>query len=777
MTGWLSGSGGKRGDPAEQWIRDEQVAMLYQGLWQPCLFSVIGAALLVGILWPVVAHGALLAWLLVMLLVSMVRCGIGVYFRRLDHAARRHPRWRCLALGGALLTGSVWGAAVIWLFPHEPAYQPALVLTVAGVSAGAVTTLSPLWTAAIVCLVPVALPMAFQYARMDTPLASKLALMVGVFLVFVIGASQRWSSVLREKLRLEADRQRREQDLRESEARYRAIFRASPLGVFHFDTRGRILDCNDRFVDLIGTSRAGLIGLDLPATLHDTRVQRALTQALTEGQGHFEGDYTAVLSGQTRPMRALFSGIRDGQGAIVGGMAIIEDLTEHRQAEATIHRQAFYDPLTNLPNRRLLLDRLARVQAHCRRHGEHGAVLFIDLDHFKKVNESLGHAAGDRLLMLVAERLGALQEGEGLTARVSGDGFVIVLASLGETLVRAKAGAQQMAERVVAALSASYPVAERTLTITPSLGVALFGAVPASSMELIKQAETAMYQAKAGGRACVRHYLPSMRTAALHHLALEQGLRQALASGEQLMLYFQPQVDRQARVIGAEALLRWQHPSLGMVSPAEFIPVAEETGLILELGDWVLREACEALRRLPASRLPRLSVNISPHQFARRDFVERVAARVEAAGIDPARLLLEITEGVLIDDLYAAVETLNGLKRIGVALAIDDFGVGYSSLSYLKRLPLDELKIDRSFIQELEDANDAAIVQTIIAIARHLALAVVAEGVETHEQQAFLEANGCHAFQGFLFHRPMPYAALASSLKAVAGATDSMPQG
>ena len=773
MTGWLSRSGGKREDPTEQWIRDEQVAMLYQGLWQPCLFSVIGAALLVGVLWPVVAHGALLAWLLVMLLVSLVRCGFGVHFRRLTKDARRRPRWRCLALGGALLTGCTWGAAVIWLFPHDPAYQPALVLTVAGVSAGAVTTLSPLWAAAIVCLVPVALPMAFQYARMDTPLASKLALMVGVFLVFVIGASQRWSSVLREKLRLEADRQRREQDLRESEARYRAVFQASPLGVFHFDARGRILDCNDRFVDLIGTSRAGLIGLDLPATLRDTRVCRALTQALTEGQGHFEGDYTAVLSGQTRPMRALFSGIRDEQGAIVGGMAIIEDLTEHRQAEATIHRQAFYDPLTNLPNRRLLLDRLARAQAQCRRRGEHGAVLFIDLDHFKKVNESLGHAAGDRLLMLVAERLNTLSGDGGVAARLSGDEFVVVLDSLGETLARAKTDAQQMAERVVASLSVSYPVAERTLTITPSLGIALFGATPASAMELIKQAETAMYQAKASGRACVRHYLPSMRTAALHHLALEQGLRQALESGDQLLLYFQPQVGYHERIIGAEALLRWQHPELGMVSPAEFVPVAEETGLIVELGDWVLREACNALRGLAAARLPRLSVNISPHQFARRDFVERVAACVDAAKIDPSRLLLEITEGVLIDDLYAAIETLNGLKRIGVALAIDDFGVGYSSLSYLKRLPLDELKIDRSFIQELEDANDAAIVQTIIAIARHLALDVVAEGVETHDQQAFLEANGCHTFQGFLFHRPMPLVSLTGVLSSRAGSVDA----
>ncbi|MBZ9559765.1 MULTISPECIES: EAL domain-containing protein [Modicisalibacter] len=735
--------------------------MLYEGVWQPVVASLLVAALLVGVLWPVVAHAELLAWFIAMLVVSLIRLDCGRRYRRLPPDEQARPCWLRLAAVGALVSGALWGAASLALFPHQYLqYQLALVLTIAGVGAAGVTTLASVWWVAALFLVPLIAPLALQYAWVGSGPAWKLATMVALFLAFVLVASYRLSRVLHENIRLKVEMGARERDLRESESRYRAIFHASPLGVFHFDRDGRLIDCNDKLLEFMGATRERVIGLDLFGTLEDARFIRGISQALSVGQGYFEGDYTSVLTRVSRPLRVLFSGIRDSRGEITGGVAVVEDLTEHRQAEATIHRQAFYDPLTALPNRRLLLDRIDQTRVRCRARGERGALLFVDLDRFKKVNESLGHAAGDQILTVAAQRLVALLRDDDLAARVSGDEFVVMIPSLRHDDDQAGAAVRRVAERIMQALSVPYRIAERSLKITPSIGFVLFGDDETSAVDLIKQAETAMYQAKAEGRARACHYLPSMHVVALQRLTLEQDLRQALENPGQLELHYQPQVDSDGHIIGAEALLRWHHPKRGMVSPAEFIPVAEESGLILELGDWVLVRACETLQRLDARCLPRLSINISPRQFGQANFIEAVESCVSRSGIDPARLQLEITEGVLIDDLFETIETMRILKGIGVGLAIDDFGVGYSSLSYLKRLPLDELKIDRSFIQELDDSNDAAIVQAIIAVAGHLHLSVVAEGIETAEQQAFLETHGCHCFQGFRFFRPMPYAAL-----------------
>ncbi|MCP1367673.1 EAL domain-containing protein, partial [Halomonas sp. BBD48] len=427
--------------------------------------------------------------------------------------------------------------------------------------------------------------------------------------------------------------------------------------------------------------------------------------------------------------------------------------------------QAYYDPLTNLPNRRLLLGRLAAAYQACQQGSERGVVLFIDLDRFKAVNDTLGHAMGDRLLRDVAQRLtGLLRQGD-VAARLSGDEFVVLVTGLPSCADRANQVAMALARRFLNALSAPYEMADRALRVTPSIGMALFPDGSQDADDLLKHADTAMYQAKTQGRSRVCCYQPSMQIEVERRLALESDLRRAIEQNR-LSLHYQPQVDAGGAIVGAEALLRWEHETRGGVSPSEFIPLAEESGLIIELGEWVLHEACRCLQRFGADRLPRLSINVSPRHFSEPDFVACIERAVSGARIAPERLVLELTEGVLIDHLQDAVNKMRELKRIGVGLAIDDFGVGYSSLSYLRRLPLDELKIDRSFVQDLDDANDAAIVQTIIAISQHLALDVVAEGVETEDQLAFLVANGCSRFQGFYFHRPLSSSALGRVLSA-----------
>ncbi len=723
------------------------------------------AGLLVVALWSAVEHRRLLVWLMVVTLVAFARLGLAWRFRRKAPPAEAATRWTIGYAIGSSVAGLLWGACGLWLLPvAEPSHQVMLVMALAGIASGGAVTMAPVWPVAATFLVSALLPLSLHYLWLGGSVSLTLAVTVGVFLLFELIISRRWHRVLHDNLRLQAESAAREQALRESESRYHAIFQASPLGMLHFDTQGRVTDCNDKLLQITGEARECFLGFDMLAAVQSVRFKRAVQRALSRGEGYFEGDYSMLTeSGPLLPVRILFSGVRDSEGAIVAGVAAVEDLSERRQAEETIHRQAYYDALTGLPNRRLLSERLAQIMADSAHRGEHGAVLFIDLDRFKEVNESLGHAVGDRLLNATARRLTELLRDGDIAARVNSDEFIVVVGRIKGDRQQVIDGVNSVAERVMNALSEPYHLSDRPLMVTPSIGFALFNVERESATELLKQAETAMFQAKSEGRAKACSYLPSMQAAAVWRLTLEQDLRQAL-DGDQLQLHFQPQVDGEGRIVGAEALLRWSHPQRGMIPPFEFIPVAEESGLILEIGQFVLERACETLRQLDVRQLPRLAINISPRQFGRPDFAALIEQCVARSGVDPWRLQLEITEGVMIDNLIETIETMRELKRIGVSLAIDDFGVGYSSLSYLKRLPLDELKIDRSFIQELESSNDEAIVQTIITIARNLRLEVVAEGVETASQRDFLLRNGCRIFQGYWFFRPLPFDGLVAAI-------------
>lgn len=745
-------------------VRREQVQMLYADFWQPILASVIGALLLVFTLWPIIAHELLVAWLGAVLVVSLGRLMLAAKFQRQPPEVQAQPYWLSWFAYGVLTAGVIWGAAGVLLFPHDHEHQAALAIILAGIGAGSVTTLSPVWGVASLFVVPTIAPLMLQYLAVGTPVTSVLSLMMALFLILTLIASRRFSRVIEENLSLRIEGAEREAALRESENRYRTIFRSVPLGIVHFDQQGIILDCNDKFMEIIGAQRDGLLGLDMRHDLNDESVERAVTRALSEGHGYYEGEYVSVNSGRMIPLRGFFNGVRNGKNEIVGGVAVIEDFTERKRAEETIHQQAYYDPLTNLPNRRLFINRLEVAYEGCKRAQTHGVVLFLDLDRFKAVNDSLGHAMGDRLLCETARRLSSLLRREDVAARLSGDEFVVLASHLPAEMEKAHQVAGALANRFMAALCEPYHISGRTMRVTPSIGFVLFPNGTEQATDLLKHADTAMYQAKSTGRASVCAYMPSMQLEVERRLTLEHDLRRAIELG-QLSLHYQPQVEADGRIVGVEALLRWQHEEHGHISPADFIPLAEESSLIVELGEWALDEACRSLQRLDATHLRRLAVNISPRHFSQANFVSYVQRVVARTGIAPERLVLELTEGVLIDHLQDAVAKMHALKRIGVGLAIDDFGTGYSSLSYLRRLPLDELKIDRSFVQDLDDSSDAAIVQTIIAISRHLKLSIVAEGVETAEQLEFLQVNGCAIFQGFRFYRPMPMAALKRVLE------------
>jgi diguanylate cyclase (GGDEF)-like protein len=390
---------------------------------------------------------------------------------------------------------------------------------------------------------------------------------------------------------------------------------------------------------------------------------------------------------------------------------------------------------------------------------KYGALLFIDLDNFKTLNDTLGHDIGDLLLQQVAGRLSAcIREGD-TVARLGGDEFVVMLEDLSHSAVEAATQAETVGEKIMLVLNETYQLDSYSHHSTPSIGVTLFVDQQGTLDELLKRADLAMYQAKAAGRNTLRFFEPEMQAVVTTRAALEAGLREAVLK-EQFLLHYQAQVDGAGRMTGVEALLRWQHPERGLVSPGEFIPLAEDTGLILPMGHWVMQTACTQLAlwaTRPEMAKLTMAVNVSARQFHRPDFVAQVLAVLDATGADPRRLKLELTESLLVDDVEGVISKMAALKARGVSFSLDDFGTGYSSLSYLKRLPLDQLKIDQSFVRDiLTDSNDAAIARTIVALAESMGIAVIAEGVETEQQRIFIAGQGCHAYQGYLCSRPLP---------------------
>jgi diguanylate cyclase (GGDEF)-like protein/PAS domain S-box-containing protein len=449
----------------------------------------------------------------------------------------------------------------------------------------------------------------------------------------------------------------------------------------------------------------------------------------------------------------------DAAGRPLQSQGTIQDISENKKAEEKISELAFSDQLTGLPNRRLLLDRLKQFMTTSSRSDCYGALLLIDLDHFKTINDTLGHDEGDLLLKQVAQRLSTCVRAQDTVARLGGDEFVVILANLSTSEAEAAAQTEIVGKKILYALGQTYRLADAAHHSTASIGATLFSGHRATIDDLMKQSDLAMYKSKASGRNTLHFFDPDMETVAAERAALESNLRQAIGS-QQLLLYYQAQVVGEGRLTGAEVLVRWQHPQRGIVLPAEFIPLAEETGLILPLGQWILEAACSQLALWadqPEMAQLTLAVNVSARQFRQRDFVDQVLAVLQHTGANPERLKLELTESLLVSNLADVVEKMFALKAKGVGFSLDDFGTGYSSLAYLKRLPLDQLKIDQSFVRDvLSDANDAAIVKTIIALAQSLDLGVIAEGVEMAAQRDFLANAGCHAYQGYFFSRPLP---------------------
>jgi len=774
-------------DPAskiEAETQRKKTVLLYRNVGIAQLVNVVNASLLafVNVTMHASARVAFVWWCLVCA-ITAGRYLLSHRFHAASPNATAAMTWRQRYLVATAIAAVIWGAGAVlfmWNAPDGARLFTGLVL--AGMVAGAVPILAPVPAAFRIftfsVLAPVSLVILLQA---DSAFDWVFGSMTLFFLAAVLTSARYLHETLDVAIRLGleqgrlvdnlslardaaeaalAERKQAELTLQASEERYRLILQYSPTGILHYSNDLIITYCNDRLAQILHAPMERLIGLDMK-TLKDQRILPALRAAIEGKEGAYEGEYVSTLSGAQIWVAMSCSPLHGSQGHQEGGIAIVADVSEQKRSEDEIRHLAYFDPLTHLPNRRLLMDRLGHALTASNRSREYGALMILDLDHFKSINDTQGHDVGDRLLVETAQRLAGCLRQEDTVSRLGGDEYVVMLERLGLSERGAATQAESIAEKIRFALSLPSVLggSEAEYFSTTSIGLTLFRGQDDSPEVLLKQADMALYQAKGAGRNAVRFFSPAMQSAIESRAALQGALRRGLDKGE-FCLYYQPQVDQAGRLIGAEALIRWLPPGQGVVSPAQFIPLAEESGLILPIGQWILDAACAQLKtweRDPRARDLQLSVNVSARQFHQPDFVEQVRQSLLASGADPTRLKLELTESVVLDNVETVIGRMQELDRLGVGFSLDDFGTGYSSLSYLKRLPLDQIKIDQSFVRDVPgDPNDAAIVRAILAMSRSLGLQVIAEGVETEVQRDFLFENGCSAFQGYLFGRPLP---------------------
>lgn len=722
--------------------------------------GILLACLLTYILMDVISTTVLYSWLTLVIFLSIARVVfIATYLRSHVNNANASHNWLKKYQLLIFLTGAIWGSSGIVLFPDGyPQHQLFLIFMLAGLSAGGVVAFS----ADLICAITFAslslLPTMVRLFVAGDSISVAMGVAIMLYLGFMIMSSWHTNRNIRENVSLHVDAAAREDVVRSSEERYRLLLTHSPVGIFHYDTNLIVTFCNKRFADFLHNSVDGVVGTDLKSFKYQS-IFPALEKALLGGIGHYEGSYTVSYGDAMIWASFICAPSLDSNENVVGGIAIVQDISERKQAECTIENLAFYDSLTQLPNRQLLLDRLKQALASSAHSGRDGALMFLDLDHFKILNDSHGHDAGDSLLRQVSGRLKACLHEDDTVARLGGDEFVVLLEGLSNQDLTAATQAEVIGERILAFLQKPYQLGENEYQITASIGIVIFKDYEESLEELLKHADIAMYQAKKAGRNTLRFFDPEMQNAVNSRVDIERELRRAIEN-QQFELFYQIQVDKSYRIFGAETLIRWIHPERGFISPGDFIPLAEETGLIVPIGQWVLETACTQLKawqQNPAASDLTLSVNVSAKQFHQADFVSKLTDAIKRHSINPLQLKLELTESLLLENIEDTIVTMTALNKIGIQFSLDDFGTGYSSLQYLKRLPLMQLKIDQSFVRDIVvDSSDRAIVRTIIAMAKSLELNVIAEGVETKEQRQILLNKGCEHFQGYLFSKPVP---------------------
>ncbi|WP_345975943.1 EAL domain-containing protein [Sulfurimonas sp. HSL3-7] len=745
----------------ETQIKAEMITVAYDHLGFSSFAVIVNAFVLSMALWSVIDHATILIWVIAVLSVSLFRYYSSLRFRH--HREKYTVKyWEQLFLAGVTVSAIFWASASFVLFtPESIMHQAMLIIVLAGISAGAVSSLASVLTAIRIFLVLLLVPLLIQLLLQGTELHYWTALLIVMFIALVLTISKRFNEnhlkVIKSHLMYEKAKE--ERDL--TAERFETVFREAPAGIFLYDSDLKILEINQEFSDFLDTPPDSLIGLDMKQ-LPDQRILPAIQAVMDDSGGYYEGEYRTKYKRKETWISMRTSPVLDANRHVIGGIAIISDITERMNDQKKIQHQAYYDALTNIPNRTLLIERIHHEIGRFKRHHIIAGMLFLDLDHFKNINDSLGHQVGDQLLIETAKRLKSILRDEDTLSRLGGDEFVILLPDLGSEPIPALGKAEHVAEKVHRALEEPFILQGHELSTSASIGMVITDDDNSTTEDLIKHADMAMYQAKKEWRGSTSFYRPEMDRMIKRRLRIDHALRSTVSANE-LELYFQPIIEfATGNVIGAEALLRWENPKLGRITPDEFIPIAEESGVIIEIGEWVLNRACEQFAQWQkelgaATHLRKIAVNVSSKQFNETTFFDKVLHAISRSGIKSAQLELELTESIIIDNLEKVSEKMRQLRAHNIGISIDDFGTGYSSLSYLKKLPFSTLKIDKSFTQDIQtNADDAELIRTIITIAHSFHLNVIAEGVETAEQYAFLHEHRCSCFQGYYCSPPLP---------------------
>ncbi|RJG02515.1 putative bifunctional diguanylate cyclase/phosphodiesterase [Noviherbaspirillum sedimenti] len=758
--------------PTENRLFPRQVDLLYQQAKGTALASVVTALLVAATVAPAVPEVLLLGWLAAVVVAAGLLVVIHGRRRRASDAEQNASLWANRFAGCAALAGVCWSLCPILFSAHVGfEYQLLLAVLVLGVSAAALPMFSAVPRVYRVFALSAVAPLLVWGMLAGATASRELTVMAAVFLLLMLLTSNRLAHTLREALRAQfnndalvtslqdevATRQAAEQaalqsttTARASQARFEQLAAVASEGlVFH--EGGIIINANQAFARMLGTSPDSLVGrspLEFAIPAHRARLKEKL-------RSHRDETYEITLAdaaGREVPL-VVQSRDFDYEGRRVR-LAALRDVSDQRAAEERVRYLAQHDGLTGLPNRSHLLESLRQSLSLARRQQFKLGLLMFDLDRFKAINDSLGHAAGDDLICAVAERLKQNLRAEDLIARPGSDEFLIVLPYVNDSQDLARA-----ALKLQRCFEMPFVIERQDLYLTPSIGIGTFPDDGDTPEQLVLRAETAMYQAKKAGGNGFAFYAAEMSALAREHLALENQLRQAIENRE-FHLHYQPQHDLQSNaIVGVEALIRWNRPGQGMIAPLKFIPVAEMSGLIVPIGEWVMQEACRQAQdwQMRGAEPIGVAVNVSARQFKDPELITKIAQCLESTGLDPHLLELELTESIVMEDPANSAARLKKIRDLGVSISIDDFGTGYSSLSYLRQFPIDILKIDRSFVRDVNvDAHNAAIVTAILAMARQLQIGVVAEGIETAEQQAFLAQHGCGIGQGFYFSKPVP---------------------
>ncbi len=738
-------------------IRTQKLNFLYNAMRSSVIASLLACLIITFFLRNKIPSLNLLLWAGSLILILIIR--IFTYYIYKNKEDINFWFYYILFFILMMITALIWGGSGFIIFSENNLTNVVVLICTLGLSLGAVSSLSSDLFVVHLYQTALLMPITTKLLLYKTEYYNTLAALLFIFYFFILIISKKIHKTIFQNIMFQVRHKKNTEELQISETKFKTIFNHAPVGIFYFNSDLIIYDCNMEFCKILEASRESLINFDLHKS-KDTRILKPIKETFTNFGSFYEGEYITTISGNKIWITLECSPLYDEHKNIIGAVGIVQDRTEMQLVEERVLHLAYHDSLTSLPNRLLLKDRVEQALTQTQRNKYHGAILYLDLDKFKSINDTLGHYVGDLILKETAERLKSLLRTEDTVSRIGGDEFVIVLPKLHESLESSIVSVNLVADKIHKALEAPFHHIEKTLFTSTSIGVNIFSNEKQTIDDLLKNADTAMYEAKNDGRGCTHFFKKEMNVEISKRIELEQNLRLALENSE-LKTFFQPIYNGITNeLVGAETLLRWEHPTKGMISPVDFIPLAEETNLIIPIGEWIIEEVCKKIklwREKFEKQVSYISINVSVNQLRQENFVDIMLKYTKLYSVPPEMILLEITESILIGNFNFAAETISILRKEGFRFALDDFGTGYSSLTYLKRLEIDVIKIDRAFIQDINNnKNDVGLVEAIISIAHNFDMKIVAEGVEESDQLKLLTTMGCIYYQGYYFSKPLP---------------------